>query len=299
MGVGSALKKAVTSSMLRGPTEYEARHLVAQKNAMEMLGLPANNTAAQRAKAMGMQDFYHGSKQDIQGGFTPVYDDNLAFVTPDAKFANDWIGKGARQKRVGAEADAEVKAVEDAEREIRGRTDYDALNKLEGDAFREAYDREAAIAKAAQANEIGIPSRSVHATVYPVKAAPGKSFNPDENFSDMLDFLKMKGYDTDPRMVDMYKTGNYLPYETKEVVNYLKGKGYNSMQLRESTGGPITTTALFDPNRVRSRFAAFDPARAHEADMLGYANPQLLKLMAGASAGAAAVPILTKKLRED
>jgi hypothetical protein len=38
------------------------------------------------------------------------------------------------------------------------------------------------------------------------------------------------------------------------------------------------------PGSVRSRFAAFDPARRNEADLLGYANPRLLPWLAGGTA---------------
>ena len=36
--------------------------------------------------------------------------------------------------------------------------------------------------------------------------------------------------------------------------------------------------AVRDPARIRSRFAAFDPARKHEADLLGYATLPTLGL---------------------
>jgi hypothetical protein len=68
--------------------------------------------------------------------------------------------------------------------------------------------------------------------------------------------------------IDLYKTGNYMMYETKPVVNYLKSKGYDSMRLRESTDDNYPTIAVFDPKHVRSRFAAFDPEREHENDLL-------------------------------
>ena len=67
-------------------------------------------------------------------------------------------------------------------------------------------------------------------------------------------------------------------YETKPVVNYLKSKGYDSMRLRESTGDNYPTIALFEPESVRSRFAAGDPHRlsAAIAAATGSVAPDLL-----------------------
>ena len=265
---------------LRGP-QHEAMRLSQQHAALPPeqhgLGLPPDNTPQMRADALGHKDFYHGSKQDITGPFAPVYGDNLAFMTPDPKFASDWIGKGARQQRMGDAAAAEVKAAEDLQRDIRKRTgDWDAISKLEGPEFNAAYDAAEAAAKAQHAKEIGLPTEKIHATVYPLKAPPQKTFNPDENFDDMGDYFAKKGYDS--RTTDVFKTGNYLPFETKEVVDHLKNKGYDSMSLRESTGGPFTTMAVFDPSTVRSRFAAFDPWRrnAAVATATGMLAPDLL-----------------------
>ena len=39
------------------------------------------------------------------------------------------------------------------------------------------------------------------------------------------------------------------------------------------------TTIIQDPSHIRSRFAAFDPARINENDILGYADPRLLGLL--------------------
>ena len=49
-------------------TKYEQAHEVARKNAVEMLGLPENNTAMDRAKALGFDTetkYYHGSGKKI------------------------------------------------------------------------------------------------------------------------------------------------------------------------------------------------------------------------------------------
>jgi hypothetical protein len=144
MAGGGIIKKAA-KALFKAPQE-EALRLAQQRAALPVerggLGLPKNNTSEQRATAMGRNtDAYHASKQNITGAFNPGYDDNLAFVTQNPDFANSWLGKGKYQKRFGKEAEDEVKAAEDAYRELKyGTMDFDSLSKLEGDAFHTEYD---------------------------------------------------------------------------------------------------------------------------------------------------------------
>jgi len=283
-------RNGVGGAMIQRPkTEFEILHDTAQRNAalpVEQggLGLPANNTYIDRANAMGKKDVFHGSKQDITGGFNPGYDDNLAFVTESPEFASKWIGKGKLQQRSGEQAKQEIKSAEDMYREIKSKNMYsdDALLKLEGDAFNKEYDLRNAAAKAEQFKEFGgamIPDR-IHSTVYPMKVDANKTFNPETDMNVMSDFFEKNNIPSEVQ--DLYASGNYMMYETKPVVNYLKDKGYDSMRLRESTGDNYPTIAAFNPSQVRSRFAAFDPMRRHEADILagvgvgGMLDPQAI-----------------------
>ena len=242
------------------------------------LGLPANNTPEMRAAAMGVQtDAYHGSKQDITGLFKAGYDDNLAFVTQSPEFASKWIGKGKLQSRIGAED--EIKAAEDLYREIKYRNiDNELLSKLQSEEFNAAYDKMSANARAEQQKEFGLRGNAsgIHDTVYPVKVQANKTFNPATDMDVMSDFFKQN--DIPPKLQELYAGGNYLMYETKPVVEYLKSKGYDSMRLRESTGDNYPTIAVFNPETVRSRFAAFDPFRKDvaTATAMGVALPDLL-----------------------
>ena len=62
--------------------------------------------------------------------------------------------------------------------------------------------------------------------------------------------------------------------------------------------GVADSFAVLNPSSVRSRFAAFDPVRRHEADMLGFASPQLLGGMGLGSGGILAAPAIVEALRE-
>jgi hypothetical protein len=63
----------------------------------------------------------------------------------------------------------------------------------------------------------------------------------------------------------------------------LKAEGFDSVQVRPD----MEEVVLFEPNQLRSRFAAFDPARIKEADLLGRVDLRLLGLLGiGAGGGA-------------
>jgi hypothetical protein len=282
MQVGG-LSKLLKSALKKAPQE-EALKLAQQRASLpkEMggLGLPADNTAQQRAAAMRRNtDAYHGSKQDITGAFLPGYDDNLAFVTKASEFANKWIGKGKHTQRIGEQAKQEIKFADDMRRDIRSKNmNYDdALERLKGEEFNNEYDRRSALARAELDKEFpdGLPDK-IHSTVYPLTVESNKIFNPETDMSVMAEFFKTN--DIPQKVQDLYAGGNYMMYETKPVVEYLKSKGYDSMRLRESSGDDYPTIAVFNPESVRSRFAAHDPFRktAATAAAMGVAAPDLL-----------------------
>jgi hypothetical protein len=285
-------------------SEQERKLAIAQANAAMPverggLGLPPGNTAQDRAAAMGMQDFYHGSKQDITDSFKPGYDDGLGFLTPDPKFASQWIGKGKHGSRLGDEAARERREVSDITRNIQRETFDNRLTGLQGTdpEFHRIYDEMTAARKAKERAQLGgVGEDQLHSAVYPTKFAPQKTFHPEQNMDDMADYFRSKG--VSPVEQQYFQRGNYMTYETPAVVEYLKKKGYDSMMLKESDD-VYTTMAAFHPERIRSRFAAFDPLRRNEPDMLGNIDPDLMKYLAGGSAGAALTPFLIDALRTE
>jgi hypothetical protein len=73
---------------------------------------------------------------------------------------------------------------------------------------------------------------------------------------------------------------------------------YAHNQFTGDMGGKVWE-ALTVPQNVRSRFAAFDPARVNEADMLGRADPKLLAALAAGTTTAATVSALRNKSEEE
>lgn len=285
MGALTAIKDAIEAAQAaKKAPQAEALFLAQQRAALPIekggLGLPANNTPLQRAKAMGIDtDAFHASKQDITGAFQPGYNDNLAFVTKSPEFANKWIGKGKYNQRIGDQAKLERDAADEAYKQIKYKNmDYETLNNMQGDEFTKEYDRRSAIAKAENAKEFGEQGSpdKIHSTVYPVMVEANKTFDPELHMHEMTDFFTKN--EVPEKLQDLYKTGNYMMYETNPVVDYLKSKGYDSMRLRESTGDEYPTLAVFNPETVRSKFAAFDPFRLSTATAatMGVEAPDLL-----------------------
>lgn len=215
----------------RAPTEFEARHAAAQRNAalpVEQggLGLPPNNTAMERANAMGYENAYHGATTPIEqidpskagGRLSSNPSSHLGFFsTPNAKeasrYATDFGGEGANVMPLM----------------VRRGNSFDMPNK--------------------QFDQISMGE------FYAKGATPQERYSSAVNDATSLkDSLVSEGYDS---------------------ITRFKGK-------------PMEEIVSINPSNVRSRFAAFDPMKRHDADMLGFASPQLLGGMGLGGAGMAA-----------
>ena len=79
-------------------------------------------------------------------------------------------------------------------------------------------------------------------------------------------------------------------YTTNDFAGVAKDRGYDSATIKnviDSADMYVSkdkahTTFLFKPENIRSRFAAFDPMRRNEADLLGAASPELLAYISAA-----------------
>lgn len=89
----------------------------------------------------------------------------------------------------------------------------------------------------------------------------------------------------------------YNPERVAELIAEAKAKGHDALLLRGlnelgGQGGEGAQLAVFDPNLIRSRFAAFDPAASDTAELLGVSTPGLAAALAagGGAAGASLAP---------
>ena len=228
-----------------------------------------------RAKKQGFNFdnvMYHASKQDIDE-FVPGYDDGLSFLTPNKEFANNWLGKGKFQERRGGTGSIEGVR---AEKKRFGEEADKILESLPEDQ-RSQYFAEILLP---QRQQLIRDEQLADSAVYPVVTRAKKPFVPSKDV-DVLEKLYGKEYLEAPfgsgfaTFRDAMKDGNYLLYENKQVVDFLRSKGYDSMFLKESSGKdkPFTTFAVFEPNNIRSVNAQFDPKNKDSSKILASAAP--------------------------
>lgn len=216
-------------------TEFELAHDVAQKNAalpVEQggLGLPPNNTAMDRAKAMGFNESgYTGTAADIKK-FDPSKAGSL--------------GSGSREGPLGT-------WLTDDPRVAGVFADWSARG---------------------QGGDV----------VYPLKIRG----NPSElkNYTELKDILdantefKRAPY----RMVQDKVNYDAAKKQLDSMGDYVAMRNINT----DSLDKPITQYLVTDAAKLRSPFAAFDPAKRDSADLL-----------AGTALGAISIPAIVQALR--
>jgi len=186
----------------------------ARKNAVKMLGLPENNTAMDRAKAMGFSDSYHGTNRDVPqidmgmaGAQTGNPNAHLGFFsTPNTVEASRY------SKDFGGPQGGNVMPLM-VRRGNEYPISYEELNDISMGLF----------------------------------YAPGNT--PKEKYVNASEWAKDKR-------------------------KQLMAEGYDTAAFRKGT--PVEEVIALRPEVVRSRFAAFDPARINKSDLLGAADPALL-----------------------
>lgn len=249
-GVGKA---ADAVSGAKKMTEYELRHEIARKNAVEMLGLPENNTAMDRARALEARPAYHGTTADVPqfdlryyGSDGVPYKEPAIFSSPDTFLASDYaINKFDREI-----SDA-MRNLEATKRSNPGVYDdsYESARKGVSDAF-------------AKVNSEGRPETGGGANVMPLMIL-GDHMKVDANGQRFMQAI--------PQNLDAAKAGRFDGVEFSNVID----------NASPASDYATTVYATLNPSRIRSRFAAFDPARINEADIMGYADPTLLGGIAG------------------
>jgi hypothetical protein len=250
-GLLKALKGAKAAAEAPKPVAGpQAKALeTARKNAVKMLGLPENNTAMDRAKAMGFVEAYHGTADNITqidpakfGSATGAQSAKKAFWAVDDPTT-------ARGYAEYAAKDAKVKQLIDAANKAGSRGNWD----LYDDLIAQAESLESKFAKEPLQGQNIIPlmvraNRGVRGTEMDAKGA---------------EFVDLEG--------GVNRFLNQAIRENRDV-----GVIRNLSDDVGFRGRPATHFAAINPSVVRSRFAAFDPARISESDLLGAADPALL-----------------------
>jgi hypothetical protein len=278
VGFGSVVKKSLsgkTDEIQQGIGSLPAGdEMVAGGDLQFLMNKLVREQSVKQAKEQGYDldnVMYHASKQDIEE-FVPGYSDGLTFLTPNKEFANDWLGKGKFQERQGGTGSIEGVRAE----KKRFMEEQNEIMKSMPEDQRQQYFKEVVWP---QRSRMLTEEREADSAIYPLVTRTKKPFVPSKDV-DVLEELYGKEYldapfgSGFPTYKDALKDGNYLLYENKEVVDFLKSKGYDSMFLKENSGAdkPFTTLAVFDPNNIRSVNAKFDPKKKDSPQILA-SNP--------------------------
>lgn len=267
--VGGA-SRAVSKALRRAPQDEALE--TARKNAVKMLGLPENNTAMDRARAMGFTPAYHGTADDVQridpskfGSSTGAQSAKKAFWAVDDPTT-------ARGYAEYAASDAKVKRVLDAADKAQMRGDW---NKYD-DLVRQAEELESVFAKNPLQGQ----------NIMPLMLRANKGVRGVEMDAKGAEFVDLEG-GVNKLLNEAVKGKRDLAV----IRNLSDDVGRNNR--------PATHYAAINPSIVRSRFAAFDPARVNENDLLGRADPRLLAIIAGGGLTGLTVNALRNKRNEE
>ena len=226
-------------------TEFEQAHLTAQRNAalpvnQGGLGLPADNTAMDRARAMGWDtDVYHGTDVDIsefdisRAGEKMKKDwGDASYHAPDTSSANYYATEsGAKLAKDKAFKNYEAVEASEIAKGYKGH----GWNQTLQDALKE-YRKAAALAK----------ETPTGANVIPL----------------MLNTKNAEKYIVQSGMTD--------PYLAENLNMAKRGKDVAIIMNNPET---VSEFAVFDPKKIRSRFAAFDPFNRDSSNLLATTAP--------------------------
>lgn len=257
--------------MLHAAPQDEALRLAQQRAALPVerggLGLPPNNTAEQRAQAMGfLNNVYHGTNADIQAMNVAGKGKTAGagvFVTDNPLVAETYFSGSGEGNILPLLLKKEGLLSVNAKG--RNWADIDT-NTLAAKAGKKRYslaDMELDKNSATSTDELGIIAKDLLG-LKGVEIKNVKDLGPNSHIFRAKEYLKEK-YGITPNETWSNVTGNQFA----EAKDYME-KLYESQKN--------TVTSIQDSDLLRSRFAAFDPFRrnAATAAAMGVAAPDLL-----------------------
>jgi len=236
LGLSTSQVGNVTKGLL-SKTQFEKAQEIASKNAETLLGLPKGNTAMDRAKAMGYNlnnPVYHGTGADIKA-FDPLLADTRRKT-------------GTPTGSIVVTNNPEV-----------ANTYANQRNTLLNDAFS---------AKQLDYSEGG--------NVIPMylRENKGITFNPRQTMPSYEHYGVFGHKNYKPYWNDLYDPRFPEQQTTNEFAELALAKNKDTATIKNilDNATPSTakgnTTFVFKPELLRSQFAAFDPARVNENDLL-------------------------------
>lgn len=259
LGLSTSQVGNVTKGLL-SKTQFEKAQEIASKNAETLLGLPKGNTAMDRAKAMGFnvdKPVYHGTNADIQSmnvtgkGKTSGAG---AFVTNNPLVAETYVsGIGTPGGNI---MPLLIKDKELLTANAKGRNWADiwtdTLSVKNGNKKYSLDDLGLDKYSATTTDELGMIANELGKKG--IKIGNVRDVGPNSHIFRAKDYLYEK-YGVYPNEDWSNITGNQFA-EARDWLDNL----YKSQKS--------TITSIQDPSLIRSQFAAFDPARMNENDIL-------------------------------
>jgi len=262
-----------------------ATHELARQNAVTMLGLPENNTAMDRARALGFnvdRPVYHSTKADFEG-----------FDLSPAEGSRRGIDYGIHAGSPEAAQEAIIPSfVERNRRETAMRADLSPEMQREQLAeIERSYQGQRVLPLLARGdNPLVVPDFGRWDQPNNALVKLGRDYAPSR--------LKENLPTNDPQALqEILDLGRSLrtadwdavkPAWQKGLKDIIENRGYSHIEYPNAIEGQGEHSYMFlHPERLRSRFAAFDPAKAHLPDLL-----------AGVGAGAIGLDEFFKHLQE-
>ena len=222
--------------------EWLKKDKEAQLEAVKRLGLPANNTAADRAKAMGFSDetYYHGTDNIFDGfdnRFTSGnsdYNNGVSFISPNQKMANQFTSFGHQNKTL------------------------DKLSQQMGEIWDSNY------------NAPNIKTLKINANkIFDIENTQNFKELTDNLMPKFLDEGKTKltegGLHRFEKTVNRAKDGYWEGLENPKIQDTIKELGYDGFYVREYPELDIGNTkniGIYNPANIRSPLAHFNPKYA-------------------------------------
>jgi hypothetical protein len=232
MAGGGKILKALMEGAKKSSkkTAYELAHEEAQRNAVDMLGLPPNNTAKDRARAMGFDvdnPVYHGTTSDIKEINPSKYGSSTETSSGDAGF---WSSDDSHTAESFADYAAYAKPTNKNPR----------LMHLSGEQVRAKH-----------------PNRRQN--IIPMYINKKDMLSIDQGGTSWEDLMKNPKHEES--FIDLLNKINNDSYSVGEIKNFNDVADFKL---------PKTSTHYVSPHpsSYRSINAAFDPAEANSGDLL-------------------------------
>jgi len=253
---GGGMAGAIGKAGKAAKTSFERAHNIAQKNAalpIEKggLGLPADNTAMDRAKSLGFDiPAYHGTSKNFDSfnmGGSGKTSGTGAFFSDNPHVSSSYSSKDG-----GNVIPVMIKAQSPVQVETKGANWSGIGKNVKVNAPKISFtdkDADRIMFELTGDSEPTLRKRAAF------KKTVGKLFENNFKYDDYLS------------SDDLARWANKQGYESM-IFDSIKDRGPEGIFHTSESALPSKNTVIFNPSNIRSRFAAFDPMQRNSANIL-------------------------------